>query len=147
MVEKEKKVEKISKEEAKRILQEKSLQLVLLNQELKKIEDQYALIDQSIANFELTKQNLDEIKNIKDKEILAQIAEGIFLKARASEEGKVLINVGKGVVLEKSVDEAKEILDAKIEEFSLLKSILSNEAKKILDEIKFIEEEVKRITS
>jgi len=135
------------KSERQAILQEKSLQLMLLDQELRKIEEQYKFIDQNIANIELTKINLDEVKNLKEeKDILASLAEGIFIKAKAEKGDKVLINVGKGVVLEKSIDEAKQILNAKIDELSMLKTILSSEAQKLLNEIKSIEEEVRELT-
>lgn len=127
-------------------LQEKSIQLVLLDRELKKIEEQYKIIDQYMNNLELTKENLDKLKATKkDGEILASISEGIFVKALAIDNDKVLINVGKGIVLEKNIDEAKQVIDTKITEFSLLKSILGTEAEKIFNEISTIEAEVKKI--
>jgi len=127
------------------ILQEKSFQLALLDQELRKIEEQYKLLDQSIANIELTKLNLDEIDKVEKTEVLASLAEGIFIKAKIDKLDKVLVNVGKGIVIEKSIDEAKEILNKRIEELSLLKSLLASEAEKILNEIKTIEEEVNKL--
>ncbi len=127
-------------------LQEKSLQLILLDQDLRKIEEQYKLIEQSIANIEMIKANLDEIKKLKENnEIFASLSDGIFIKARMEKPDKIFINVGKGIVLEKPIDKAKEILDARIEELSLLKSVLSGEAQRLLDEIRLIEEEVKKL--
>ena len=133
------------KKKAERMLEEKSLQLALLDQELRKIEEQYKLIDQTIMNIELTKLNLEGIKKLKKTEILASLAEGIYVKANIDSVDKVLVNVGKGVVVEKTIEETKEILDKKIDELSMLKTILSSEAEKILNEIKIIEEEVNKL--
>ncbi|MEM4358209.1 MAG: prefoldin subunit alpha [Candidatus Pacearchaeota archaeon] len=146
-MEKESKEKQAKEKEEKRIIQERGLQLLALDQELRRIEEQYAILEQNIISLELTKQNLNEVKKIKDKEILANLAEGIFVMAKALENDKVLINVGKNVILEKSSEDAKKIIEARIEELSMLKTILSNEAQKILNEIKIIEEEIKNLQS
>ncbi|MEM2932788.1 MAG: prefoldin subunit alpha [Candidatus Pacearchaeota archaeon] len=146
-MEKESKEKQAKEKEEKRIIQERGLQLLALDQELRRIEEQYAILEQNIISLELTKQNLNEVKKIKDKEILANLAEGIFVMAKALENDKVLINVGKNVILEKSSEDAKKIIEARIEELSMLKTILSNEAQKILNEIKTIEEEIKNLQS
>lgn len=135
---------KVEKEKQK-ALQEKGFQLALLDQELKKVEEQYRLLDQSITNIEVTKLNLDEVKKIKNTEILASLAEGIFVKAKIDKIDKVFINVGKGIIIEKNINEAKEILNKRVEELSVLKSLLTKEAEKILGEIKSIEEEVREL--
>jgi len=133
------------KKEKRKILEEKGIQLLLLDQELKKIEEQYRLLEQSIANIELTKNNMDEIKNLKEKEAIVSLAEGIMIKANIEKVDKVFVNVGKGIVVEKTIDEAKNFLDKKIDEIYMLKSLLSSEAQKILDEILMIEEEIKKL--
>ncbi len=133
--------------ERKKILEEKGIQLLLLDQELKKIEEQYKLLDQSIANIELIKANLDEIKNEKEKEIMVSLAEGIMIKASKEKTDKVFVNIGKGIVVEKTIEEAKNFLDKKLDEIYMLKSLLSSEAQKILNEILAIEEEIKKLKS
>lgn len=139
------KKKKENKEEIKKVLEDKSFQLLLLDQELRKIEEQYKIIEQNILNIENIKINLDEIKNIKEKEFFASLGEGIFIRANIKDNEKVLINIGKDIVIEKKIDEAKEILDKKIDELYILKSLLISEAEKIIKEIKFLEEEINKI--
>jgi prefoldin alpha subunit len=136
---------KKEEKEKQKILEERGIQLLLLDQELKKIEEQYRLLDQSIVNIELIKANLDEIKGIKGKEVMVNLAEGVMIKANVEKIDKVFVNIGKGIVVEKNVEEAKKFLDKKIDEIYMLKSLLSSEAQKILDEILAIEEEIKRL--
>jgi prefoldin alpha subunit len=136
---------KKEEKEKQKILEERGIQLLLLDQELKKIEEHYKLLDQSIVNIELIKANLDEIKGIKEKEVMVNLAEGVMIKANVEKIDKVFVNVGKGIVVEKNIEEAKKFLDKKIDEIYMLKSLLSSEAKKILDEILAIEEEIKRL--
>jgi prefoldin alpha subunit len=136
---------KKEEKEKQKILEERGIQLLLLDQELKKIEEHYKLLDQSIINIESVKANLDEIKGIKEKEVMVNLAEGVMIKANVEKIDKVFVNVGKGIVVEKNVEEAKKFLDKKIDEIYMLKSLLSSEAQKILDEILAIEEEIKRL--
>lgn len=136
---------KATKEELQKALQEKSIQLLLLDQELKKIEEQYRLLDQQIINIQLTRQNLDKIKDAD--EILASFAEGVFVKASLADKQKVLVNVGKGIVVEKSIEEAKKILDSRLEDLAMAKVLLSKEAERILNEIEAMEKAIKEFTS
>jgi len=131
-------------EEIQRVLQEKSLQLILLDNQLKKIEEQYRILDEHITNIYLTRQNLDKIK--KANEIFAGVAEGIFIKANITDKQKVLVNVGKGIVIETTIEEAKRILDARMENLAMIKVMLSKEAEKILNEIETMEKTIKELT-
>ncbi|MEM1577444.1 MAG: prefoldin subunit alpha [Candidatus Pacearchaeota archaeon] len=136
---------KKSEEKLKKEIEDKSLKLLLLDQELRKIEEQYKMIDQSILEITNIKINLDEMKYNKEKEILANVGEGIFVKAEIKDKDKVFVNLGQGIVIETTIDEAKEILEKRIDELYFSKSLLANEAEKILNEIKILEKEINKI--
>jgi prefoldin alpha subunit len=68
-------------------------------------------IEQSLLNLKKTRQDLLDFEGEKSKEILAPIANGIYVEAELKNK-ELLVNVGSDIVVKKSVKEAIEIIDA-----------------------------------
>ena len=81
-----------------------------LNMESGKIQEK----SQEINN---TKESLEALSNKgKGKESLLPIADGIFVRCDIKDPSNVLINVGSGTIVEKKIDEAKDMLDKQLQE-------------------------------
>lgn len=94
-------------------IQGKIIEFSILEQENQKLEQQMQMIEQQFLNLQALKANLDEIENHKG-DFLASLGSGVFLHSELKENKKVLINVGSGVVIEKSCEDAQKILDRQI---------------------------------
>ena len=82
--------------------------------------------------IEYVKNCLDEIKGVKKgSEILSPLSSGIFVKANIADVSKLIVNVGKGVTVEKTVEETKELIDAKFNEIAKMRDELISEMQKI----------------
>jgi len=67
--------------------------------------------------LEVTKQALDDISKTEEgTEILVPVSAGIFLKGALKDNKELSINVGSGTVVNKTIPEAKKILDEQIDE-------------------------------
>ncbi|MBN2420666.1 prefoldin subunit alpha [Candidatus Woesearchaeota archaeon] len=96
------------------------------------ISEQLDKLDSNLVELEYVKNCLDELKGMKKgSEILSPINSGIFIKATLADTSKLAVNVGKNVVVEKTIEETKELLDGKFEELSKMREELISEMQKI----------------
>ncbi|MGC9099316.1 MAG: prefoldin subunit alpha [Candidatus Micrarchaeia archaeon] len=78
---------------------------------------EYENISKELANYnvvyEATKRNievLDNLNMLENGNILLNLESGTYIKAKINEIKEVMVYVGSGYLVEKSVDEAKEYL-------------------------------------
>ncbi len=99
-------------------LQELEAYLQRLNNQLESLQEK----SNEIANV---KDALEEVKKIESgRETLVTLSNGIFLKGEIKETDKVLVNVGADVVVEKTIEEAKELVEEQEKEIESYKSEL-----------------------
>ena len=91
-------------------------QISLLEQEAKNMEDNIKAVNEQISEFETLKLSLGSL----DKEILAGLGKGIFLKSKV-EDGSLLVNVGCNILVKKNKTQASSIIDKQIKEMEELK--------------------------
>ena len=100
----------------------------MLQEQLSSLEQQKNIVSQQIQMFNISKATISGLKNKEaGHEIIVPIG-SIYLKAKISEPEKVMVNLGAGYTVEKSIDGAIEYLDSTINNMSEVK-------KKIEDEI------------
>ena len=121
------------------------IQLNLFGSKLQEIEQQLQIIDKHISELQLTSLALQELEEIKEGiETLAPIGQNIFVKTNIKETKKIMMDLGSKVFAEKTLLEAQDVLDKRIEEFSQIKEKISEQAQEILNAINDIERKVKK---
>ena len=99
-------------EENKEQLQKKFMEYQMLEQQLKQFKEQLEAVDKQLDSLQEVKGALDELSTVKEgTDILIPVSSGIFLKAKASSTDKVLVNVGAETTVEKTLPEAKGLLE------------------------------------
>ena len=102
------------------LLQQKYLHFKFLQEQLEQIAQQVQLIRQQYAELDAAKETIEEIgKSAKNTEILAPVAEGLFMKVQLQDPTKVILNVGANVAVEKNVSEVRNILENQKQEMTL----------------------------
>lgn len=92
-------------------LQEKMAQLEYLKEQADLVQQQAGLIAKSLTEIDMTIGALGELKKMeKSTSFLIPFGTGVLAKASLEDNGKVLVNVGSGVMAEKTVDEALEMI-------------------------------------
>ena len=117
------------------------LRLSLLEQEGDQLEEQLKAVDKKIAELEIFKRELSELKENKEKGILAHIGEGIFIEGEIKSK-EVLVNIGNKIVIKKKIPEAQEIIEKQINRFKEIKKELIKQIEKINLELMRLVEEV-----
>jgi len=98
--------------------------------QIRQIQEQLEAIQVALQDMKIISEDLEEMKGKVGKEILAPIGKGIFAKAKLLSE-ELIVNVGNGNLVEKTIDETKEII--------------SNQEKRLKDSRENLEKELERI--
>jgi len=115
--------------------------LSMLEQEAKKLQEQIELINQQQEEFEILKGSLKKIDSSKEKEFLASLGKGIFIKSEIKDK-KLFVNVGEGIVVKKKPEEAIEIIDKQIKELNKLRVSLMEQLENLNSEMRKLVESV-----
>ncbi len=114
-------------------------------EEMFRMQQNIEMLEKYLQDMELQARDLKVIKNTiedfgkeeKGKEILVPIVNGIFFKARITDNSKFLVNIGTdGIVTEMSINETKELLLKQIERTRENKSLVTSELNELLVKLK-----------
>lgn len=115
-------------------------ELQVLHSQAQLIAEQLDRIDSSLMEIEYLKNSLDEFNQIKKgTEIFTPMSNGIFIKSKLEDSSSLLINVGNGVVVEKSVVDAKKLFDSRIDELNKAKEEMLIQMQKIENKLMSME--------
>lgn len=129
-------------------LQQKYIELQLLDQQIKQIQQQLVLLEQQISDLTILEESLNEIKKVElNSEILAPLGAGVFIKASIKDNKEVLMNVGSNINVKKKIPDAIEIVKAQKEELQNIIRQTENELQKAGVQGMLLQEELQKATS
>lgn len=93
-------------------LKEKYMQFQLLQQQVEQVKEHVETLHQQNVELDASLDTVQEIGKTKlNNEILAPIANGIFIKAGLKDNKKMIVNVGSDVTIEKTIPEIVQLLE------------------------------------
>ncbi|MCD4759626.1 prefoldin subunit alpha [archaeon] len=108
----------------------------LMGQQVQQIEQQVATIGMQLTELEQLKENLIELKTLKNKKIHTPIGAGIFLESELKETNNVLLNVGANVIVKKDTDSAIKLLEGQVVELKKIQENMQGEYDKLVENLK-----------
>ena len=129
-------------------VQQKYTQFRLIQEQLEQLSQQAEMLNQQNAELEISKNALVELEKTKlDTEVLAQIANGVFVRTKLEDNQKVIINIGANTTAERSVPEVIALLEEQKKEMTLqvieaeaVMQELQSQAQRIYTEIKDVQQ-------
>ncbi|MBL7059200.1 prefoldin subunit alpha [Candidatus Pacearchaeota archaeon] len=126
--------------------QQQIIQIQMMEQEANQLNEQLQLIEQHVKEMNELNESLNEIGNSDGStEILANLGKRIYIPVEVKDKGKdlkLVVEVGKGNYVRKSVSETKAVVDEQVERLSEGKNQimarleeLQNEMMKIMEMI------------
>ena len=120
-----------------------SSEYALLSQIATELKNRIDLINVAINDFETALASLKEISKLSNGEtLLVPIGGNIMIRVSFLEDDKVLVNVGSGVVVEKSFNDAISYLEEKVKLMREELKKRANEYQTILQRMSYIEGQV-----
>jgi len=96
------------------------------------LRQQIATIDATILDLATVLETLDYIKEKgKDKVVLVPIGAGNFIRAKIEDTDRVIMGVGGRLSVEATIDEAKELINARIRALEQLRLDLRRKLEEI----------------
>jgi len=113
------KVDEVKKESE----QNKYLQLQLIDQQARQLQQYLQTFDQQLLEIKSVINSINELSKLKKGDtILAPIANGIFIKAKLEDNKEVRMNVGNNTVVAKSIESAIMMLQGQEAEITQYRS-------------------------
>ncbi len=124
-------------------IQQKYAYFQMLQQQIEQITQQVELMQQHTVDLEESSAAIEELAIAQvGGEVLAPIANGIFMKATLQESTTLLVNVGANTVVEKNSGQVLELLQEQKKELALrlveaeeILQQLTNQAMKVYKEV------------
>ena len=110
--------------------QEMMYQMQMFEQQMQQIQQQMQVVEQGIAELNDLNKGLDDLVGKKDKEILAQVGRGIFVKAKLVSED-LTVDIGGKNFVKRNIPDTKKMIQTQIKK---LEDVCA-ELKKSLDDL------------
>ncbi|MAE49521.1 prefoldin subunit alpha [Candidatus Pacearchaeota archaeon] len=91
------------------------MQASQIEQQSQQAQQHLQMIEEQIKELDDFKSHLDSLKGKKDQELLAGLGKGVFVKTDLTSD-QLYVNVGSGVVVQKTPDQAKTTIDSQIKQ-------------------------------
>jgi prefoldin alpha subunit len=126
--------------------QEKSQELLHkamhLREQSEEIEKQLQFVSEQISELQGFSSNLEILKEDKEREMLASIGKGVHMKVERKENEKLFVEVGAGVVVRKTPEEAQRVVKKQIQKFQEVKMHLTEKLHEHAEEFRKMLKEV-----
>jgi len=106
----------------------------MFEQQANHLQQQIQAIEEGINDLDRLNISLNELKESKDKEIMAPIGRGIFLKAKILSDD-LLVDVGNKSLVKKSISQTQKILEKQGEKLESIKTELKQTLEILGEEI------------
>lgn len=113
--------------------QEELLKLQLLENQVNQYEEQLKIIEEQIIELNHLKKDLEFLENSKESEIFSEFGKGIYIKSSAKKE--LMVDVGSKILVPKSFNEIKTVIENQIDKFNKIKPEISNHIGAINEEL------------
>jgi len=110
------------------------IKLGMYEQQMQQIQQQLQAIEQAIVELMNLNFGLDDLKGKKEKEILAPIGRGIFVKTKLLSEN-LIVDVGGKTFVKKSIAQSKEMIEEQITKLEKARTDLSVNLENLNEEI------------
>lgn len=127
-------------------MQQKYMELQMLDQQMKNVQKQVEAIEQKASEVEETQQSLDSLATTPTgTDMWVPLANGIFLKAHLAENSKLGVNVGSNIVATKDIPSTKAMLAEQAKDMRTFQADLIAEFEKMAGQAAALQNELQHI--
>ncbi len=127
-------------------VKQKYLEFQMLQHQMQQVQKQIQALEAQAGEMEIVQQILDDFSNSKvGSSMFATLTPGLFVKAKLEQNDAVLLNVGGGAVVQKSVPEAKKIVASQGSELRKLQEELGEQLQKLAENAEKLQEELRKL--
>jgi prefoldin alpha subunit len=127
-------------------LQNKYMQYQQLQQQMQEVQKQLEVMKNQMMEIDYIKNAIRELSVVeKGNEILCPLSSGIFVKAKLLEPGNYYINVGGSTVVQKSTDDAANLMEKQSVEIENAMKKMHDNYQVVIGEMQKIEQSIMKV--
>lgn len=123
--------------------QELMFKLSMYEQQIQQLQQQLQAVEQGVVEMTSLSQGLGELVGSKEKEILAPIGRGIFVKTKLLSE-ELTVDIGNKTFVKKSIPEAQEMIKEQLVKLEEVRKELDDSLDKVGEDMQEVMEEGKK---
>jgi len=128
---------------ANKEVQQKYVEFQMLQQQMQAVHKQMEAVAEQAHEMDIVQNALDEFsRSKKGSDIFVTLTPGLFVKAKLEENDNVVLNVGGGAMVQKSIPQAKEIVASQGIELRKLQEEMAGQLKKIEEHVLKLQDEL-----
>jgi prefoldin alpha subunit len=113
-----------------------SVEIRILEQTAEALQSRISMINAVITDLTYANMTLEGLEKQKENaELLVPIGGNSYIKARLETPDKVTVGIGAGVSVEKTLQEAKEIIKKRLEDLEKSRASLQQQFSQVVDRI------------
>jgi prefoldin alpha subunit len=121
------------------------MEFQMIEQQLKKFQQQLGMVHQQEAELTILIENLENFKDVKpNSPAFAQIGPGIAVEATINDTKHVLVNAGSTTAVKKTIPEAQKMLVKQREDMKKASTAIEHEMKKLTERAQHIQQELQQ---
>lgn len=121
--------------------QQKVILFQLLQKHMQSLKERSSLLEKRMIENATTKQLVNDLEKKSKNDLLIPMGSGLFFQGK-SRKGKLLSNIGAGVIVSKDTDDAKKLLKNNREQIENAQEQLQEEFKKVSAQLNSIGSEL-----
>ncbi len=125
------------------LIQRKYIELQQMGKQIKQGQQQLDALDEQLDGMARLLDDLDGLKDSENgSEMLSAIGDGLFVKASLKDNNRLIVNVGAGVAVERTVDETKEMITGKLGQAHKHREAMLEELQAMVEQARHAEKEL-----
>jgi prefoldin alpha subunit len=109
----------------------------------KELEEKIGIVDKQIYELQHFQVHLGEIDKNKEKEILASLGKGVFVKSEIKDD-KLFVDVGSGVLIRKDSREAREVIEDQLRKLGEMRLVVQGHIEKLGEELQDLVRDIEK---
>jgi len=127
-------------------IKKKYMELQMMQHQMQQIQQQVQALEAQATEMEAVQQTLGEFSRSKaGSDSFVTLTPGLFVKATVEETDVVYLNVGGGVVVQKKVPDAMNVIAAQGTEMRKLEKELTEQMNKLVQHAEKIQKELRKL--
>lgn len=136
-------MKKNQEKEKEEEMQKRYIELQQLSKQIKQAQKQIEAVEEHLNAVSELLESLDEVKNIPaGTEMLSPISEGFFIRTSIKNSQELIVNVGAGVAVVKTIEDAKETVKERMNQIKKHRDMLLEEFQSTVENAKQKEQEL-----
>lgn len=98
---------------------QKLFDLQMADKQLEQLKEHLERLDRQLSEVVAMRKSLEDFKELDGKEeLMVPITNGVFAKAHLDSKNKVHVNVGEGVIVDKTIDQAIALITTQLNQMA-----------------------------